>query len=77
MMLYIFIRDHARKIKFSSYVHLPSINKNVSIWLRLSDSVQCRRRYYFRVWVLYFSFEKCYDVIIKQLGSSSMYKTNL
>ena len=27
MMLYISDRDHARKVKFSSYVHLPSINK--------------------------------------------------
>ena len=27
MMLYISDRDHARKLKFSSYVHLPSINK--------------------------------------------------
>ena len=27
MMLYISVRNHARKLKFSSYVHLPSINK--------------------------------------------------
>ena len=27
MMLYISVRDHARKLKFSSYVDLPSINK--------------------------------------------------
>ena len=27
MMLCISGRDHARKLKFSSYVHLPSINK--------------------------------------------------
>ena len=27
MMLYISVRDHARKLKFSSYVHLPSINQ--------------------------------------------------
>ena len=27
MMLYISVRDHARKLKFSSYVHLPSVNK--------------------------------------------------
>ena len=27
MMLNISARDHARKLKFSSYVHLPSINK--------------------------------------------------
>ena len=27
MMLYISAMDHTRKLKFSSYVHLPSINK--------------------------------------------------
>ena len=27
MMLYVSVRDHARKLKFSSYVHLPSTNK--------------------------------------------------
>ena len=27
MMLYIAVRDHARKLKFSSYVRLPFINK--------------------------------------------------
>ena len=27
MMLYISLRDHARKLNFRSYVHLPSINK--------------------------------------------------
>ena len=27
LMLYISGRDHYRKLKFSSYVHLPSINK--------------------------------------------------
>ena len=27
MKLYISGRDHARKLKFSSYVHLPSVNK--------------------------------------------------
>ena len=35
----------------------------VSIWLRLSDSVQCRRGYYFQAWAL-FSY------------SPSMYKHN-
>ena len=49
MMLYISVRDHARKIKFCSYVHLQSTNK-------MSDSDMCRRGYYFRIWVLYFSF---------------------
>ena len=29
MMLYISALDHARNLKFSSYVHLPSINKIV------------------------------------------------
>ena len=47
MMLYISCRDHAGKLKFSSYVHLPSINKNVSISLRLSDSMRCRRHIIF------------------------------
>ena len=57
MMLYISAMDHARKLKFSSYVHLAAIYKqNASIWLRLNDSVQCRRGYYFWAWVLYFSF---------------------
>ena len=27
MMLYISAMDHTRKLKFSTYVHLPSINK--------------------------------------------------
>ena len=27
MILYTSAMDHARKLKFSSYVHLPSINK--------------------------------------------------
>ena len=27
LMLYISAMDHARKLKFSSYIHLPSINK--------------------------------------------------
>ena len=54
MMLYISVRDHARKLKFSCYIHLPSI-KNVSISLCLSDSVRCKRGYYFQARVLYFS----------------------
>ena len=29
MMLYIAAMDHARKLKFSSYVHLPPINKMI------------------------------------------------
>ena len=51
-MLYMSAMDHARKLKFCSYAHLPSIN----IYIRLIDSVQCRRGYYFRAWALYFSF---------------------
>ena len=46
MMLYISGSDHARKLKFSSYFHLPSINKKVSISLHLSDSVRYRRGYF-------------------------------
>ena len=39
--------DHARKLKFNIYVQLPSINIwNVSISLRLSDSIQCRGYYF-------------------------------
>ena len=77
MMLYISAMDHARKLKFSSYVLLPSIKQNVLISLRLSDSGKCRRGYYFRAWVLYFSFRTSQDVNIKQLCSSCMYKRNL
>ena len=29
MMLYISAMDHARKLKFSSYVHLPPINRMI------------------------------------------------
>ena len=36
--------------------------QNVSISLRFSDYVHCRRGYYFRAWVLYFSFATCKDV---------------
>ena len=43
MMLCISAMDHARKSKFSSYVHLLYIYKqNVSISLYLNDAVQCR-----------------------------------
>ena len=69
--------DHAWKLKFISFVHLPSINKIFCNSLRLSDSVQCRRGQYFLAWVLYFSFGTHKDVKIKQLCSSSMYKQNL
>ena len=45
MILCISAMDHARNLKFSTYVHLTSIK--VPISLRLKDSLQCRRGYYF------------------------------
>ena len=39
--------------------------------------MKCRRGYYFLTWVLYFSYGTYYDVNIKQLYSSSMYKHHL
>ena len=79
LMIYISAMDHTMlwNLKFSHYVQLPSIKKNVSISLRLSDFVQCRRGYYFRAWVLYFSFGKYLDMNIKHLCSSSLHKHNL
>ena len=56
MMLYILALDHARKLKFCSYIHLPSINK---MFQYRYASVRCRRGYYFCAWVLYFSFGTC------------------
>ena len=47
------------------------------ISLRLSDSVRCRSGYYFRAWVLYFSFGTHQDVNFKHLCSSRVYKQNL
>ena len=48
---------HARKLKFSSYVHLPSMNQlNITISSLLSDSVQCRRDLHFLAWALHLSF---------------------
>ena len=41
------------KLKFSRYVHLPSISKMLEY--RPSDYVQCRRGLYFRALALYFS----------------------
>ena len=45
MMFYrpISAMDHARKLKFSIYAQLPSINK---MFLYLSDSIQCRDYYF-------------------------------
>ena len=45
-----------KKLNICNNVHLPSKNKNVSIWSRLSDSVQSWRCIYFRAWVPYQSF---------------------
>ena len=45
MMINICSRYYAKKLKFSSYVNLPSINFLIS--LCLSDSVRCRRGSYF------------------------------
>ena len=56
--------DHARKLKFNGYVHLPSINKMFQYHVLLIDSVRCRRGYYFRAWVLYFSFEQVRMLIL-------------
>ena len=39
--------DRARKFKFSRYIHPPPTNKNDSISLHLSDSVQCTERLLF------------------------------
>ena len=49
MMLYISAMDHARKLKFSSYIQQPYYKQNVtvSVSLRFSDSIQCKRGYYF------------------------------
>ena len=69
--------DHIGKLKFRIYVQLPSINKMFQYRYLLIDSVQCRRGYYFRAWVLYFSFGTCLDGNIKLLCFSNMYKPNL
>ena len=68
--------DNARKLKFSSYVHLPFRKYNFLISLCLSDSVQCRRGYYLRARAIYLSFGPYQDVNIKQLCSSGMQKPN-
>ena len=46
--------DHARKLTFSSYTGI--YKQNVSLSLRLSDSVHCRRVLYLLPWELYLSF---------------------
>ena len=55
MKFYISALDHARKLKFSNYVHLPSTTKCPNIVA--SDSVQCRKGLYFRAGVIYLSIE--------------------
>ena len=49
MMLYISAMDHARNLKFSSYVHLPSVNKmfqyKLLILLRMSEFMTCSERF--------------------------------
>ena len=54
--------DQARKLKFSSSSAI--YKKNISISLRLNDSVQCRRGYYFQAWALYFSLEQTRMLIL-------------
>ena len=62
-MLYMSAMDHARKLN--------------SAVMFICHSEKCRRGFYFRACVLYFRFETCKDVNIKQLCSSSVYKCNL
>ena len=47
--------------------------QNVSISLRLSDSVKCRRGYFFLAWVL-FSFGTSYDVNYRPVSLTSIVK---
>ena len=56
ILLYISAVDngYVRKLKFSSYVHLSSINKIFNY--RMSDFVKCMRGKYFRGWELHFRF---------------------
>ena len=59
MMLYISAMDQAGKLKFSSYVHLPPINKIIQY--RYARVILCSvvEVIIFLAWVLllYFSFE--------------------
>ena len=50
----------ARTLSNQGQGHGTTLKQNVSILLRLIDSVQCRRGYYFGAWVLYFSFGTFY-----------------
>ena len=76
MILYISAMDHARKLKLSSYVHLPSINKMFRYQLRLSDFVLLKRGYYFRAWALYLSFGKMltFSSNVLLAGTNTIYK---
>ena len=44
------------KVKIEELCSSAIYKQNVSISIRLSDSVQCRRGYYFRALALYFGF---------------------
>ena len=68
ILIFILIMDRNIKNNKNSTIDTSSI---------LSDSGKCRRGYYFRAWVLYFSFGTSQDVNIKQLCSSCMYERNL
>ena len=50
----------------SAVMFICTYKQNDSISLHLSDFVKCRRGYYFRAWVLSFSFGTYWDVNIKQ-----------
>ena len=71
--------DHASKVKIQQLCSSANYKQNVSLSLRLIESLQCRIGYYFRAWVLYYSFGTCKDAYtsIMQLCSSSVYKRNL
>ena len=58
--------DYSIKVKFSIYVHLPSMNKmfRYGYTCVILSNVG---GYYFRAWVLYFSYGTCKNINIKQL----------
>ena len=74
--IYISGKDHARKLVFSSYVHLPSINKISQYPYARVILCNVGEVYILGAWVLYLSFGTCWDVNIKQLFSY-MCKHNL
>ena len=55
---YISALDHARKLIFSSIVHLTSLKKTVLILSCLCDSEQSRRGPYFQAQSLHLSLEQ-------------------